>query len=157
MHVTLVYVTPDGRTKDVPMKRARLLFGRQAGCDVRIPSASVSREHCEIVLDGSSLKLRDLGSSNGTYVDQHRVREADLAAGSIISVGPAIFVVCIDGKPASFDPKKALSQGAKPAAATTVKGAAKNGLDDDPNEGTSISDLDFDFLDDDDEDTKKKL
>jgi len=53
--------------------------------------------------------------------------EADLAAGSIISVGPAIFVVCIDGKPASFDPKKALSQGAKPAAATTVKGAETGG------------------------------
>lgn len=138
------------------MKRARLLFGRQSGCDVRIPSAAVSREHCEVVLDGAGLKLRDLGSSNGTYVDQHRVREADLTAGSIIAVGPAVFVVCIDGKPASFDPKKALSQGAKPAA-TTVKSAGKGGLDDDANEGTSVSDLDFDFLDDDDEDTKKKL
>ncbi|MFN0132566.1 MAG: FHA domain-containing protein [Phycisphaerales bacterium] len=156
VELMLVYVTPDGKTKDVPMKRQRLVFGRQAGCDVRVPSAGVSREHCEIRVEDGKAMIRDLGSSNGTYVDQHRVREAELSAGAVVTVGPAIFLVRIDGKPAAFDPKRVLAQGTKPVGSATTVRAPKGGLDEDENEGTSISDLDFDFLDD-EEDDKKKL
>ncbi len=40
---------------------------------VPLPSPSVSRQHAALVLEGTAARLRDLGSKNGTFVDEMRV------------------------------------------------------------------------------------
>lgn len=50
-----------------------LLIGRDPGCDICVPTASVSRQHCELYLDDIQLCLRDI-SSNGTYVGTRRLK-----------------------------------------------------------------------------------
>jgi predicted component of type VI protein secretion system len=184
VNVTLVLVQEDGAKKPVPMRKSRLVVGRKPECAIRIPVASVSREHCEVVQEGDSLTVRDLGSSNGTYVNRERVQEAKLKAGDILAVGPAVFVVQVDGQPAEFDAKQAYttgkapepaaaaasaSRGARPAVPSSrpagkpaAKPAAKPGgtpvsdddFDIDPDD-SSISDFNFDFLDEEEEDQKK--
>jgi predicted component of type VI protein secretion system len=47
--------------------------GRHDDCWIRIKSSQVSRRHCEIFESGGKLTIRDLGSSNGTYVNGKRV------------------------------------------------------------------------------------
>ncbi len=59
--------------------------------------AGVSARHCEIVVRGGDYVLRDLGSTNGTFLDGTRVLEAVLAPGSLVTVGATELV---------FEPKK---------------------------------------------------
>lgn len=56
----------------------RTVFGRDPGCDVVLHSDEISRQHAEIVIEGGGLKVRDLGSANGTYVNGKRVTESAL-------------------------------------------------------------------------------
>ncbi len=64
-----------------------LRVGRGLDNDVVIPDSSVSRHHAEIEIQDHSVVLRDLNSSNGTYVDGARVKEALLRARERILFG----------------------------------------------------------------------
>src|SRR4029079_823658 len=79
--------------------RDMTVIGRREDCDLRIPLGDVSRKHCRILRDGERLKLEDLVSSNGTFLNAHRVQEALLSPGDSIQVGPVVFVLQIDGEP----------------------------------------------------------
>jgi pSer/pThr/pTyr-binding forkhead associated (FHA) protein len=54
------------------------LVGRKEECDLRLDHKSVSKMHCVLVKSDGLLLLRDLGSTNGTRVNGHRVRRAAL-------------------------------------------------------------------------------
>lgn len=124
MNVTLVTVDLEGNTRDAVMKRARFLIGRREGCDIRIAVASISREHCELRVEDGRLLIKDLGSSNGTYVNRQRVQEVQLSPGDLIAVGPAVFVTRIEGQPADIDPIKSYNAGSAP---TPVAAASSPG------------------------------
>ena len=68
-----------------------LVVGRADDCDLPIPHGTVSRRHAELRLTESGLLLRDLGSSNGTFVDGARVREAVALPGAQITFGKVAF------------------------------------------------------------------
>lgn len=91
----------DGTRWDFLIEKPRIVIGRTSNCDLRIPLSSVSRQHCEIRVENGQVKLRDLGSSNGTYHNHIRVQEATLRAGDEIVVGPVAFTVVIDGQPSN--------------------------------------------------------
>ena len=75
-------------------------IGRREECDLRIPLGDVSRKHCAVhVGDDGDLRLQDLGSSNGTYVNGRRVQESPLLAGDLIQIGSLKFLVQVDGEP----------------------------------------------------------
>ena len=69
-----------------PLVRAITLIGRGADADVRVQDPGVSRQHCEIVV-GRPAVVRDLQSTNGTYVDGSRISEVELEDGSVIRIG----------------------------------------------------------------------
>lgn len=104
MQVTLVMFKSNGDRKEFPLTKPKMVVGRKVNCDLRIPLSAVSRQHFAIELGDDEVKLRDLGSSNGTYYNDERVMEATLAPGDQIRVGPVVFVVTIDGEPADIDP-----------------------------------------------------
>ena len=64
-------------------------FGRNATNDFRIHDATVSSFHCEIVVSEDTVLVRDLGSTNGTYIDGQQVQEAPLQPGQILRLGSA--------------------------------------------------------------------
>lgn len=100
MDVALVMFKDDER-RDFPIRANRTVVGRRQDCDLRIPTRDVSRQHFEVLVESGVAKVRDLGSSNGTFVNGKRVAESELGAGDRITVGPVTFVVQIDGKPAT--------------------------------------------------------
>jgi pSer/pThr/pTyr-binding forkhead associated (FHA) protein len=53
----------------------------------------VSRRHCEIFESGGFLKIRDLGSLNGTFVRKQQIQEAELHPNDEITIGPLTFRV----------------------------------------------------------------
>lgn len=75
------------------VKPDALVFGRDTTCDIKVSDPLVSRRHCEVMLDGETIRLKDLGSSNATFVNGDPVKQAVLRAGDEIAVGSAIFLV----------------------------------------------------------------
>ena len=65
----------DGRT---------IMVGRHPVCDVRLISLRISRRHCIMTADWSEVVVRDLGSTNGTWVNGQRVDSARLKPGDEI-------------------------------------------------------------------------
>lgn len=103
MRVVLV-MFKDGERRDFAMSGAKTIIGRKADATLRIPTADVSREHCEVELVGNDVVLRDLGSSNGTYLNGKRIAEARVMAGDKVSIGPVTFIVQINGLPPKITP-----------------------------------------------------
>ena len=106
MDVNLIMFKENGQRKDFPMKGASCVVGRREDCDLRVPLPAVSRKHCKFLRDDKGVNVRDLASSNGTFVNNQRVQEKPLKAGDRIMIGPVVFVVQIDGNPADPKPVK---------------------------------------------------
>jgi hypothetical protein len=100
MQVVLVMFRPDGQRRSFSVTREVTVIGRREDCDLRIPLGEVSRKHCRLVKDGDALRFEDLGSSNGTFHNGTRVREAELQPGDVLTVGPVSFTIQINGVPA---------------------------------------------------------
>jgi pSer/pThr/pTyr-binding forkhead associated (FHA) protein len=63
-------------------------LGRATGADFSLDAALVSRIHCRLVsLPGGELEIRDLESTNGTFVNGKRVETARLTPGDRIQIG----------------------------------------------------------------------
>jgi hypothetical protein len=69
------------------LETQRSVLGRSRDADVQIEDPNVSRRHAEIVQEGSTYWLVDLGSTNGTEVDGRRVQRVRLADGSRFTIG----------------------------------------------------------------------
>lgn len=107
MNVVLIAFRSSGERRDFRVAASPYTIGRKPDCNLRIPSAAVSRKHCELSLEADALKVRDLGSSNGTFLNDVRVQEAALAAGDRLTVGNITFTVQINGQPAAIAPPAA--------------------------------------------------
>lgn len=74
--------------KTIPLVTKKFLVGREADCQLRPNSDLVSRHHCVFLQDDYSVRLRDLGSTNGTLVNGEPVRgEVMLKAGDRVTIG----------------------------------------------------------------------
>src|SRR5690242_1098255 len=79
--------------------------GRATGADFIVDAALVSRVHCRLTArpDGE-LEVRDLESTNGTFVNGERIKTARLKAGDRLQVGRLELVVSCDPAPAGKQP-----------------------------------------------------
>ena len=70
---------------------ANIVIGRSSKSEIQIDQESVSRNHAKIINTGKSIILRDLGSTNGTYVNDQLIDEYVLRDGDFIKIGRTIF------------------------------------------------------------------
>ena len=82
----LVIHTPD-RTWDVPLTQETFSIGRQGDSDLVLNQANTSRHHARIERVGAGFRLRDLGSTNGTWLGSQRIDERLLRNGDTIRIG----------------------------------------------------------------------
>jgi len=79
-----------GREDDVRFEKPRITIGRAASNDVCVADRQASRVHCSIeTTELGAVRLQDLGSQNGTFVNGERVLAVDLQPGDVIKVGVA--------------------------------------------------------------------
>jgi pSer/pThr/pTyr-binding forkhead associated (FHA) protein len=62
-------------------------IGRSPGAEFIVEAALVSRLHCQLTAGDDALHVKDLGSTNGTFVNGKRVTSAELRHGDTLSVG----------------------------------------------------------------------
>jgi two-component system, cell cycle response regulator len=77
--------------KKFNVDRPSIVIGRSSKADIQIDQEAVSRNHCKLINTGKSIMLRDLGSTNGTYVNDELVDEYVLRDGDLIKIGRCIF------------------------------------------------------------------
>lgn len=114
MRAVLVMFRANGERRSFSLPREVTVIGRREDCDLRIPLGDVSRKHCRIIQEADTLRIEDLGSSNGTYHNGQRVQESILSPGDTIQIGPVVFVLQVDGVPSDddlqpFDPAAAVA------------------------------------------------
>ena len=110
LHAVLKVVGGKQDGKLIPLNTKKFLIGREQDCHLRPASESVSRHHCAITIDDFTVRVRDLGSSNGTSVNGKRilgVHEAN--PGDALQVGNLDFEIVFSkaGAPvAAGEPEK---------------------------------------------------
>ncbi|HEV3144194.1 MAG TPA: FHA domain-containing protein [Gemmataceae bacterium] len=70
------------------------LLGRSSDCDIVLESTKVSRRHAEIAVRGDVVCVTDLGSRNGTFVDEQPIQKARVEHGQRLRFGNMSFVLC---------------------------------------------------------------
>ncbi|MDB6015888.1 MAG: domain containing protein [Pedosphaera sp.] len=78
-----------GKTQgwEIPLKPGLNTLGRSLENDFTIEHHSVSGCHCQVVMEDGGVMVRDLGSTNGTFIDLRPVQEAALASGQTLKLG----------------------------------------------------------------------
>ena len=99
MDIKLVGFKPSGDRFEIPLTEQSIVMGRGEDCDVRVPISSISRRHCEFSVESGHVRARDLGSANGTFINNNRVSEVRLSAGDRVVLGALVMTLQVDGKP----------------------------------------------------------
>ncbi|HXY32997.1 MAG TPA: FHA domain-containing protein [Planctomycetaceae bacterium] len=81
----------------IQLQRGRLLVGRAEDCDLRMDSEFVSAYHCVVLLDDYTLRIRDLGSKNGTKLNGRRIGSSPtiLLHNDLVSIGEMSILVVL--------------------------------------------------------------
>ncbi|MSP60324.1 MAG: FHA domain-containing protein [Myxococcales bacterium] len=88
MPAKLLYRDANGADASVDIPEATPIFlGRAADCAVRTDDAMVSRKNCKLSFLGGKFFVEDLGSSNGTFINERRIQKQQLAHGDIVRCG----------------------------------------------------------------------
>lgn len=130
MKISLVVASGVHQGKPIAIPGTQFLIGRDEGCHLRPASPAISKKHCLLLVRDNKAFVRDLESTNGTFVNDEQITgERELADGDRLRVGPLDFSVALapgsraDSTPLP-DAMKAVgkSPGAqKPAPAPTPK------------------------------------
>ena len=85
----------------VEINGAKLLIGREKDCHLQRESEFVSRHHCALLLDDYTLRIRDLASKNGTFVNGRRIGVGDtlLLQDDVVSIGEMTFQIDLNQSP----------------------------------------------------------
>ena len=86
----VVVIHGEGLGKRADIEGKPVVVGRSQEADLHIPHKSVSRRHCEIWRQGDVYRLRDLGATNPTLVNEQPVSETVLADGDHVTLGESI-------------------------------------------------------------------
>jgi hypothetical protein len=97
----LEVVEPGRASRRVDLAGHPMTVGRGSDCDVVLADAHASRRHARLEVRGGVFVLTDLGSTNGTLVNGHRVREVVLGVGDRIEVGQSTLRVIQPETPAA--------------------------------------------------------
>jgi len=87
----LVPVEGSAANKELVLRSGRQTLGRAPRNDFVLNDAEVSKLHVELVVTGEKAVLRDLGSSNGTFVNGESITERELKAGDRVAIGCSEF------------------------------------------------------------------
>lgn len=102
--------------KEIPFDKDALAVGRKADNDIVIDNPAVSGHHCRISVQGGTYFVEDLESTNGTFVNEKRVKKAGLHHNDVVGVAKHALVFLEDAPP----PEAAPEAPAEPPADATM-------------------------------------
>ncbi len=91
--LSLLWCAPDGAARTLDLRDGAISVGAHPSNDVALEDRFVSAFHCRLHESGGRWRVKDLGSTNGTWVDGLRVAEAELGDGARVRAGSQELVV----------------------------------------------------------------
>ena len=90
LNVKLVVIggAPEG---DEFLPQLPCVLGRSKAASIPLPHPLISRKHCELFENDGQLRVRDLGSTNGTFVGSQRIEECEIQDGELLTIGTVTF------------------------------------------------------------------
>ncbi|HOX05849.1 MAG TPA: ATP-binding protein [Planctomycetota bacterium] len=117
---TLIFIAGLQQGERYELHKDLVRLGRERFNDLTVDDEGASRAHAEIRRKSGSLTIRDLGSTNGTYVNNRRITECALSDGDRVSIGTATMLVEVRREPTAAAPGQAvLFHEGEPAEVTT--------------------------------------
>lgn len=83
------------------LEKPELVIGRSKYADIRISERAMSQQHAKIVQAGDGHRIYDLGSTNGTFVNDQQIESVDLRAGDVVRTGETVFTYMASGSTAA--------------------------------------------------------
>ncbi len=133
MELKLIVLAGAKEGTQIPLKKDKFIIGRASECTLRAGSSAISRRHCAILRKDDAWFVRDLGSRNGTFLNDAPVETPTaLKLGDEIRVGPLHFrveqvVAAAEGSKASKSHRHASNTHAKSAADASATHDVKRG------------------------------
>lgn len=81
------------------LDKAELVIGRSKYADIRISERALSQQHAKLVQEGDHHRIYDLGSTNGTFVNDQPIKDALLKVGDVIQTGETVFTYMSSAQP----------------------------------------------------------
>lgn len=103
-----------------PVAGGQVTIGRDPGSHIQLPDAKVSRHHAVLEPDENGWSLRDLDSSNGSFVNGERVDQRGLQHGDCLQLGPFTLYYLRDVDPDDFVPSHAIDMSTQTGQTTIV-------------------------------------
>lgn len=119
-----------GRTHELTVDKTTI--GRVDDNSFPITEPSVSSHHCEILLRGSEILVKDLDSTNGTYINGEKISESVLKPGQILRLGQVEMRLEVEGAPPPPGTKRPLDTTMviqRGVSLTELEAGARSGLD----------------------------
>jgi hypothetical protein len=95
--ISLSVIAGPAKGQAMALERPVVILGR-TGADFTIGDPNISRQHCAVEVKGDTVRLRDLDSTNGTFIDLERVRAAELRHLSEFRLGSTVVLVIVAPK-----------------------------------------------------------
>lgn len=92
-----------------------MIIGRSRFADIHISERALSQQHCKLVRHGDTHRIFDLGSTNGTYVNDVKIQQTDLRQGDVVRTGETKFTY-MTGNQEAAEHTLSLPPGVGPAA-----------------------------------------
>jgi len=108
----LIIKSSEGSVTKHVLRDGKVLIGRRPPAQLVLSKSNVSSRHAEIEVQNNTVKIRDLNSANGTYVNKQKITEKILTNGDKINIGDFLILFKSDSEPAAV---------VVPAAAKIVK------------------------------------
>lgn len=118
----LVVLSPEQKGRSCELKLDKTTIGRVDDNTFQIAEASVSSHHCEVLLRGTDVVIKDLNSTNGTYINNEKISESVLKPGQTLRLGQ-IELKLDNGDTSTSSPLAPAAAAPAPAAAASQKKA----------------------------------
>lgn len=99
--ISLSVISGPAKGQAMALDSPIVILGR-SGADFTITDPNISRQHCAVEVKGDAVRLRDLDSTNGTFVGLERIRAAELRHLSEFRLGTTVVLVTITPKLSSL-------------------------------------------------------
>jgi len=94
----------DVNGKRYPLTKSHTVIGRGSDADITVDDTGISRRHVEILWDGATAQVRDLGSTNGSQLNGSTVKQAILEPDSVVTIGRTRIVFRVIAQAAPGEP-----------------------------------------------------
>jgi Inner membrane component of T3SS, cytoplasmic domain len=103
----LVILEGDGKGRRIALPKSAIILGRKEA-DVTLTDPEASRRHCALLIYGDFAVVKDLGSANGTMVNNRVVKEGLLKPGGTVQIGATVFQFLLSSRsvPSSGSPDR---------------------------------------------------